>query len=80
MKCLPLIPLIQSIYPDLYRVDNLELANTQVSQFTTIYNLQFTIYNEGIYSNKPFWGRRIDIIFHIVLCIHWAENFKMRYP
>ncbi|XP_023348938.1 protein transport protein Sec24A, partial [Eurytemora carolleeae] len=29
MKCLPLIPLIQSIYPDLYRVDNLELANTQ---------------------------------------------------
>lgn len=29
MKCLPLIPLIQSIYPDLYRVDNLELAKTQ---------------------------------------------------
>ena len=43
MKCLPLIPLIQSIYPDLYRVDNLELANTQVSQFTTVYNLQFTM-------------------------------------
>ena len=30
MKCLPLTQLIQSIYPDLYRVDNLELAKTQV--------------------------------------------------
>jgi len=29
MKCLPLTQLIQSIYPDLYRVDNLELAKTQ---------------------------------------------------
>ena len=31
MKCLPLTQLIQSIYPDLYRVDNLELAKTQVN-------------------------------------------------
>ena len=30
MKCLPLVPLIQAIYPDLYRVDNLELAKTMV--------------------------------------------------
>jgi len=29
MKCLPLSQLIQSLYPDLYRVDNLELANTK---------------------------------------------------
>ena len=41
MKCLPLTPLIQSIYPDLYRVDNLELAKTQVRK---MYNgLQFTM-------------------------------------
>jgi len=29
MKCLPLNQLMQSIYPDLYRIDNLELAKTQ---------------------------------------------------
>jgi len=29
MKCLPLTPLIQSIYPDLYRIDALEMAKTQ---------------------------------------------------
>lgn len=29
MKCLPLSQLIQTLYPDMYRVDSLELANTK---------------------------------------------------
>ena len=31
MKCLPLAQLIQALYPDMYRVDSLELANTKVN-------------------------------------------------
>ncbi len=30
MKCLPLTQLLQSVYPDLYRVDNLDICKTQV--------------------------------------------------
>jgi len=36
MKCLPLVPLIQAIYPDLYRVDNLELAKTMEDEEGTV--------------------------------------------
>ncbi len=30
MKCLPLTQLLQAVYPDLYRVDNLDVCKTQV--------------------------------------------------
>merc|ERR1719339_685751 len=36
MKCLPLVPLVQAIYPDLYRVDNLELAKTMEDEEGTV--------------------------------------------
>ena len=36
MKCLPLAALIQTVYPDLYRVDSLETANTKDDEDGTL--------------------------------------------
>jgi len=36
MKCLPLAALIQTVYPDLYRVDSLETANTKEDEDGTL--------------------------------------------
>ena len=44
MKCLPLATMIQTIYPDLYRVDSLETAETKVEKSTKLNEVFYNIF------------------------------------